>query len=108
MYGYQHAALVHGSEFFEGTVLSEARILTLPGTIVAVDVEKQSKTEILLTFLLDSGVYHFSLSVEDVGCSYECLQVFKCKLVPLKSIYFSSLVEQSKVEFFGEMEASST
>lgn len=79
MYGQRHAALVHGTELTEGTVLSEGRILALPGQVVAVDVERQSKTELLLTFLLDAGVFHYSLSVEDSHWAYECLQVFRCK-----------------------------
>ncbi|CAI4227944.1 unnamed protein product [Auanema sp. JU1783] len=77
VYGQRHAILIHSNELFEGTVVAKERILELPSVIVAVNVEKLGKTELLLTFLLETGVYHYSLSLDE-GSHYACLLCFKC------------------------------
>ncbi|EFO86745.1 CRE-DCT-6 protein [Caenorhabditis remanei] len=75
--GDYHVSIVQSVELFESSTVSKSRILKLPGKIVAVNAEKHSNTELLLVFLLETGLYHYSFCAQ-TSEHFQCIQAFRC------------------------------
>ncbi|ULT99560.1 hypothetical protein L3Y34_000695 [Caenorhabditis briggsae] len=75
--GDYHVSIVQSVELFESSTVSKSRILKLPGKIVAVNAEKHSNTELLLVFLLETGLYHYSFCAQ-TSDHFQCIQAFRC------------------------------
>uniref|UniRef100_A0A8R1HTB1 Uncharacterized protein n=2 Tax=Caenorhabditis japonica TaxID=281687 RepID=A0A8R1HTB1_CAEJA len=75
--GDYHVSIVQSVELFESSTIAKSRILKLPGKVVAVNAEKQSNTELLLVFLLETGLYHYSFCAHS-SSHFQCIQAFRC------------------------------
>ncbi|CAI2348323.1 unnamed protein product [Caenorhabditis sp. 36 PRJEB53466] len=75
--GDYHVSIVQSVELFESSTVSKSRILKLPGKIIAVNAEKHSNTELLLVFLLETGLYHYSFCAQ-TSLHFQCIQAFRC------------------------------
>lgn len=77
VHGDHHVALVQHSELMESSQLSEGRIFRLPGKIISCNVDRHSNTELMLCFLLETGLFHYSYCTQ-TSPHYLCVQSFKC------------------------------
>ncbi|CAI5444925.1 unnamed protein product [Caenorhabditis angaria] len=77
VHGDYHTSIVQAVELFESSIISKSRILRLPGKIIAVNAEKHSNTELLLVFLLETGLYHYSFCAQTSN-HFQCIQAFRC------------------------------
>nr|CDJ89602.1 CRE-DCT-6 protein [Haemonchus contortus] len=78
VHGEQYCCLLHQSYLVEGGVVPEHRVLRLPSPIRSLNVERHGKNDLLLSFLLESGISHYSLSTNMEDTSFECLQCYRC------------------------------
>ncbi|KAK6741956.1 hypothetical protein RB195_009687 [Necator americanus] len=78
VHGEYYCCLLHQSYLVEGGVAPEHRVLRLPAPIRSLNVERHGKNDLLLSFLLESGVFHYSLSTHMEDTSFECLQCYRC------------------------------
>ncbi|EYB88272.1 hypothetical protein Y032_0250g158 [Ancylostoma ceylanicum] len=78
VHGEYYCCLLHQSYLVEGGVAPEHRVLRLPSPIRSLNVERHGKNDLLLSFLLENGVFHYSLSTHMEDTSFECLQCYRC------------------------------
>ncbi|VDM80050.1 unnamed protein product [Strongylus vulgaris] len=78
VHGEYYCCLLHQSYLVEGGVAPEHRILRLPAPIRSLNVERHGKNDLLLSFLLENGVFHYSLSTHMEDSTFECLQCYRC------------------------------
>ncbi|PAV76829.1 hypothetical protein WR25_25946 isoform A [Diploscapter pachys] len=79
--GDRHAALIDATELCSGSALSPQRILRLPATILSLCIERHAKGDLLLAFLLDSGIYHYTFTCGSNQGIFECVQCFRCSRI---------------------------
>ncbi|CAB3402758.1 unnamed protein product [Caenorhabditis bovis] len=77
VHGDYYVSIIQSVELFESSTVSRSRILKLPGKIVAMNGEKHSKTELLLCFLLENGLHHYSFCAHS-KLHFQCIQAFRC------------------------------
>lgn len=78
VHGELHCCVLHQSHLVEGGMVPEHRVLRLPAPVRSLNVERHGKNDLLLSFLLESGIFHYSLSTNMEDTSFECLQCYRC------------------------------
>ncbi|KAE9417649.1 hypothetical protein Angca_008891 [Angiostrongylus cantonensis] len=78
VHGERYCCLLHQSYLVEGGAVPEHRMLRLPAPIRSLNVERHGKNDLLLSFLLENGIFHYGLSTRMEEATFECLQCHRC------------------------------
>ncbi|KAJ1373647.1 hypothetical protein KIN20_036115 [Parelaphostrongylus tenuis] len=78
VHGERYCCLLHQAYLVEGGAVPEHRKLRLPAPIRSLNVERHGKNDLLLSFLLENGIFHYGLSTHLEETTFECLQCHRC------------------------------